>query len=240
MRVSSTVSLETTTIDTDLSIMPYTEQKIENITRVTKAFHKDYSLLSGGVPFSDIVFKKSSQTTKYTREFNKVDSYLSYVGGLVGTIVTLVFFMGKYTEKAYEVSLCKKVLVDNESRRVPSESFNILYFFSYYAKFLLNTLGCQPDWPQTQQFEDGADAITNQLDITYILRKLDFLDVAVARLLPEHEVKTIYMRAKPTFERANHQRKMHFAPELVHQAQEYLNKSAGKNAVAPSDDGELG
>ena len=92
--------------------------------------------------------------------------------------------MGKYTEKAYEVSLCKKVLVDNESKRIPSESFNILYFFTYYMKFFLNTFGCEPDWPQTQQFEEGADAITNQLDITYILRKLDFLDVAVARLLP--------------------------------------------------------
>ena len=140
--VSSTVSLETTTIDTDVSIMPYTQNQIENITRVTKAFHKDYTLLTGGFPYSDIVFKKSSQVTKYTREFNKVDSYLSYVGGLVGTIVTLVFFMGKYTEKAYEVSLCKKVLVDNESKRIPSESFNILYFFTYYMKFFLNTLGC--------------------------------------------------------------------------------------------------
>ena len=71
-----------------------------------------------------------------------MDSYLSYVGGLVGTIITLVFFMGKYTEKAYEVSLSKKVLVDNESKRIPSESFNILYFFTYYIKFFLNTFGC--------------------------------------------------------------------------------------------------
>ena len=45
--ISSTVSLETTTIDTDVSIMPYTQKQIENITRVTKAFHKDYYLLPG-------------------------------------------------------------------------------------------------------------------------------------------------------------------------------------------------
>ena len=63
--------------------------------------------------FSEIVFRRSSIVTKYTRSFNKVDSYLSYIGGLVGTIVTLVFFMGKYTEKAYEVSLSNKILIDN-------------------------------------------------------------------------------------------------------------------------------
>ena len=64
------------------------------------------------------------------------------MGGLVGTIVTLVFFMGKYTEKAYEVSLCKKVLVDNESKRIPSESFNIFYFLTSYVKYFLDILGC--------------------------------------------------------------------------------------------------
>ena len=64
------------------------------------------------------------------------------------------------------------------------------------------------------------DAITNQLDITYIIRKLDFLELAISRLIPEHEIKTMYMRAKPTFDKANHMRKMHFAPELIHQAKE--------------------
>ena len=32
----------------------------------------------------------------------------------------------------------------------------------------------------------------------------------------------MYMRAKPTFDKANHQRKMHFAPELIDQAKEEL------------------
>ena len=47
------------------------------------------------------------------------------------------------------------------------------------------------------------------------------------------------MRSKPTFDKANHQRKMHFAPELIHQAQKNLNKSTSKNVVAPSDNVEL-
>ena len=104
-----------------------------------KAFYKDFYLKTY---YADITFKKSPKVTQYQRSFNKVDSYLSYIGGLMGTIVTLVFFMGKYTERAYEVSLSKKVLVDNESKRISSESFNLFYFITSYIKFFLNTLGC--------------------------------------------------------------------------------------------------
>ena len=94
--IQNTVSIEQANIETDISIMPYKDLKTESVTRITKPFHKDY-VLTEGMPYSSIIFKKSSNVVKYTRSFNKVDSYLSYVGGLVGTIITLVFFMGKYT-----------------------------------------------------------------------------------------------------------------------------------------------
>ena len=145
------VYIEQGTIITDMSIMPYSNKVTQTVTRVPKAFQKDY-ILTQGQPMSSIIFKKSSQLTKYVRSFNKVDAYLSYVGGLVGTIITLVFFMGKYTEKAYEVSICKKVLVDNERKVIPSGSFNLIWFLVYYVKWILNLLGFQPNWPQAQQF----------------------------------------------------------------------------------------
>ena len=48
-------------------------------------------------PYAEISFKKSFQTVNYERSFNKVDAYFSYVGGLVGTIIGLIFIMGPYT-----------------------------------------------------------------------------------------------------------------------------------------------
>ena len=44
----------------------------------------------------DVRFNKSPKLTTYTRTFNKVDEYLSYVGGLIGTIIGLMFLLGKY------------------------------------------------------------------------------------------------------------------------------------------------
>ena len=63
---------------------------------------------------AEIYLLKSSIATTYERSFNKADTYLSYVGGLVGTIISLIFIMEFYTEKAYEVSIAKKVMLDNE------------------------------------------------------------------------------------------------------------------------------
>ena len=47
--------------------------------------------------------------------FNKLDNYLSYVGGLIGTIIVIFITMSFYTEKAYEISIGKKLLLDDES-----------------------------------------------------------------------------------------------------------------------------
>jgi hypothetical protein len=38
------------------------------------------------------------------------------VGGLVGTIIGLIFIMGPYTERAYEISLARKVMLDNDEK----------------------------------------------------------------------------------------------------------------------------
>jgi hypothetical protein len=43
---------------------------------------------------------KASASTTYSRSFNKVDTFFSYVGGLVGTILGLMLFMGKFTSMA--------------------------------------------------------------------------------------------------------------------------------------------
>jgi hypothetical protein len=56
---------------------------------------------SGSGTYAVITLSKASKSVTYTRNFNKLDSYLSYVGGLVGTIIGVIFIMGFYTEKAY-------------------------------------------------------------------------------------------------------------------------------------------
>ena len=56
---------------------------------------------------------KSSKSAKIERTFYKVDSFLSYVGGLMGTLIFIFYIFRFYSEKCFEVSVAKKILVDN-------------------------------------------------------------------------------------------------------------------------------
>ena len=66
-------------------------------------------LMTAKRPYAQISFNKATFTTSYTRSFNKVDNYFSYVGGLIGTIIGLIFILNLYTQKAYEISIAHKL-----------------------------------------------------------------------------------------------------------------------------------
>lgn len=95
------MDLQEDVIDTDISIMPYSNTVSENVTTIPHLFNSIYYMKSGNKPYTEIVFNKNPLTTTYTRSFNKVDTYFSYVGGLIGTIIGLIFILNNFTEMAY-------------------------------------------------------------------------------------------------------------------------------------------
>ena len=60
-----------------------------------------FQYLTNGIGLAKISFIKSDKSVKFNRQFNKIDAYFSYVGGLVGTIIGIFFIMGPYGEAAY-------------------------------------------------------------------------------------------------------------------------------------------
>lgn len=52
-------------------------------------------------PYAKFAFNKATYTTTYSRSFSKIDTYFSYVGGLIGTIIGFIFILNFYTQKAY-------------------------------------------------------------------------------------------------------------------------------------------
>ena len=47
--------------------------------------------------YAGFMLFKSSSKTIYKRTFNKFDEFFSYVGGLIGTILGLMLFMGNFS-----------------------------------------------------------------------------------------------------------------------------------------------
>ena len=49
--------------------------------------------------------QRSEQTSSYERGFDKILDALAYVGGLMGILVGLFFFLESYGEYAYEMEV---------------------------------------------------------------------------------------------------------------------------------------
>jgi len=124
----------------------------------------------------------------YYRNFNKLDTYLSYIGGLVGTLIGMIFIMGSYTEKSYEISLAREVMKDNDHEEILSDNFNLFAYLLMGIKQLLAFFGYDPKWKKTQAFIDSSEEVAMQLDITCILRKILFLDAAISQLMEHHQI----------------------------------------------------
>ena len=120
--------------------------------------------------------------------------------------------MSFYTEKAYEVSISKKLLKDDDDKEISSGSFHVGYYLLTCLKRGFDFINVKLDWPKTQRYIDFCEEICQQIDVTYMVRKLMFLDAAMLKLLEKHEVEALCLRDKMSLEKAKKMRMMHLAP----------------------------
>ena len=87
------------TIVTDESVMPWTSDHQENITRITDPFINSQFLASSAPQslLAEVTFMKSAKSDKFSRDFYKVDAFFSYVGGLMGTLIFIFFILKFYS-----------------------------------------------------------------------------------------------------------------------------------------------
>ena len=134
--------------------MPYTDIQTESFTVLPQTFTNVPYYKNAKRAYAQVMFSKGASTTTYTRSFNKIDAYFSYVGGLVGTIIGLIFILNNYTQKAYEISISHKLFKDGEGKDINSNSFSFFYFIAMMVKGLLNCFCCKIKWPKTDKFMD--------------------------------------------------------------------------------------
>ena len=91
---------------------------------------------------------KSSTTTVYKRSFNKIDELFSYVGGLIGTILGFMLFMGNFTLMAFELDISAKFFKRGEDDNEDLSSFNIFSYFKYLLFKFGSFFGYCKNWKE--------------------------------------------------------------------------------------------
>jgi hypothetical protein len=82
---------------------------------------------------------------------------------------------------------------DDEQMRNTLKKYNFLYFLAHLFYNMLDMLGCHPRWSTTRLFCECREEMVKQLDILYLLRRVTILERAINNLLPDHQIRALYL-----------------------------------------------
>lgn len=90
------------TINTDHSIMPYSDLRKDHGAFADPFLYKSKFQITDDFPiYCTMEIYMSSLSKVIDRSFQKVDSLLSYIGGLVGTVALFLFLLSTYNSYSY-------------------------------------------------------------------------------------------------------------------------------------------
>ena len=152
--------------------------------------------------------QKSPVHRVFDRHFNKLDSFMAYVGGIVGTFVALIVVMRMYAEQAFSVSLASQLYTTEDDENISSTWFHIGYLFLIPFRRLINYIGCWKDsWPRTDFYQKCINEVNEQIDIVNIMRKLIFMEKAFSLLFNEHQLAALHLFKREKVDDATKARK---------------------------------
>ena len=111
-----------------------------------------------------------------------MDQFFAYVGGLIGSVVGVIFIVHVYNELCYYMSLGHKVMVDNEGREI-DQHFNFLNFLQYMVYSVVSICGCCKDWTAMQTVDSTTKEVKRQLDVGLLIKRIIFLEKCVTQLM---------------------------------------------------------
>ena len=99
-------------VETDHSILPYADKKTERGGFVMLPTTISTQEVGNGW-FSRFSFRKATNKHVFVRSFHKFDTVISYIGGLFGAIIGVLFLMNHYTRTNFEISLGSMLYLDD-------------------------------------------------------------------------------------------------------------------------------
>ena len=88
---------------------------MSDISTVSGVYAPDamkYDVLpNSGTKYAKVVFEQSSTSVLYNRYYTRLDSFLAYVGGLIGSAIAFMFVVSFYNEISFYISVGNKLFL---------------------------------------------------------------------------------------------------------------------------------
>jgi hypothetical protein len=88
-------------IETDESILPFSETHVKNGSIVAGTTLRSYLMGNTSETFCFISFQRAPESYKFNRSYRKIIDAFSYVGGLLGAFLIVLVFVNFYNEISY-------------------------------------------------------------------------------------------------------------------------------------------
>ena len=185
-------------ITTDYSILPYTDNRRINGGVVTTPNTVSTQEVGGGW-YSRFRFRKATTKHFYTRAFVKFDTVISYIGGLFGAIIGLLFLMNHYTRINFEIELARLLYVDDEEcENDEPPKMNFCNYFGFWIYKGLTLIGYTLNWPYFAKLNRYRTEVQRHLDIKLMLEKLSFLERSMLSSQGENKYKIMHLKSQLT------------------------------------------
>jgi hypothetical protein len=99
---------------------------------------------------------------------------LSYIGGLLGTIILLLTVMSIYSKFCYEIEFGDKIYKQNNNGSFGSEDFNFIVYLGYGFFNILTMVGITLNWKAMKKYHKCRLECLKQLDVELLFKKIQF------------------------------------------------------------------
>ena len=154
LALDTTCYIEEVVVETDMSLLPGKDILEETFLSAPDIFQTNAVNVGTDNVYAYIKYVRSAVDRTYERSFNKLDNYFSYVGGIIGTVLGIIFIMALFSEKAYSLSIASCLFSGEEGKSLNSSGFHIGFLLSSWIKGLTDKLGCcKGGWKKTKQYD---------------------------------------------------------------------------------------
>jgi hypothetical protein len=121
---------------------------------------------------------RSTKTTTISRTMGKIDTVLSYVGGLFSLLFTAIaFFLGSYGQYKYELYVAESIMTDDKGSRVGADDLTWYNYFFYCCYDWMDSFGIAPKClTKLKGIHDMREESCEQLDPAIILKRIKYVE----------------------------------------------------------------
>ena len=108
-------------------------------------------------------------------------------------IIIAFFLMSSYNAYKYEINLAGYLYRSEKGGEKLEKGYNFFYYLGQLLYTVLRALSCEPKWDKLSYYYETRQEMLKQIDILYLLKRVNFLENTLTFLFTNHQIKGLHL-----------------------------------------------